>query len=356
MSWVRFYKKVVMHTAADRAKVLEGIYNLPEGTVSFRDEGEKGTWLVISNHDFSRRPVHGVNGSGERLRSAVRGLRVNGINFVGCSHTSVGIVPVTGWLETRRFAFQNCHLDGGELGVLAQFPPYVQQLSFCGPSAVSDARLCVLHDMSELRVLGLGDTAISSEGFASFMQQGNGSALVELDLSMTDVGRTRLPLAKSPMLKELSLRGCRMLSVEGLVGLQDSPSLVSLDLGHANLVEECLDVIAGCGWIEELDLSGMSWDVNVRSVRKLTKLSKLERLVLDRVPLSNEELHVLGEISSLKKLHVSSCAGHACITAEGLASLAKLPNLETLFLCVGRFEHKEVEAMGLAGKLVRMES
>jgi Leucine-rich repeat (LRR) protein len=113
----------------------------------------------------------------------------------------------------------------------------------------------------------------------------------------------------------------------GLLQLKQFPHLAQVNITGLQITGSGIDGLASLNELRELTAVfvkiGMpdGWE-------KLGKLSQIERLDLRSSNITDAEIHYLMSLSALKELNVSNTR----ITDAGLAELAKLPNLEILWI------------------------
>jgi Leucine-rich repeat (LRR) protein len=195
---------------------------------------------------------------------------------------------------------------------------------------LTDSCLDYLARLPRLRILGLNRTGITDAGLAK--------------------------IARMNGIEELNLRDTNV-TVSGLAALKPLKSLHKLNLNVSTCTDAGLAQVAGLSHLQSLSISGTS----VRQIpdpsgellslfnlqhldsspitdtgwELLQKLPELTELNFFRVPISDRNLNQFQKLLHLRKLTISRGSippDDSQITDIGLASIAAMPELETLWL------------------------
>lgn len=155
------------------------------------------------------------------------------------------------------------------------------------------------------------------------------TGLKELDIIYTNItNRGMKELVKLTHLECLHVP--LRLSNTGLATVATMPSIKRLYFKVHQVNNKGLAHLAKMSALEELDLGGKH--ISDAGLVHLAKLPRLEYISLMGDAFSDRALVHLGRVPSLRVISLSPISGPNSYTDEGIKHLAKLPNLENLFL------------------------
>jgi len=168
-------------------------------------------------------------------------------------------------------------IDAKAVKEVAAVCPHLKTLMLQASTDVDDAMLSQLGPYDELEWLMMYDTQVTDAGLKN--------------------------LGPMPQLGALHLSG---MPIDGSMLQQIDPAapLVGVCLARTNITDEDLVQLSRFP-IEHLNLS--STDISEAGIESLTKLPRLEKLILDNIPLSDEcvdELSSIVQLSSFKTLRI----------------------------------------------------
>jgi len=173
---------------------------------------------------------------------------------------------------------------------------------------------------------------------------------LRLDNTATDDAELTIICSQNPELVELTL-GNTKITDAGLVHLKELKKLRKIRISKTAITDAGMSHLAKCETLEDIDVSQTKiGDIGVRELRALPRLknlnlyltlvtdqgldsfrkedfrsaTKIERLNLDKCPITDSGLAHLASLTSLAWLHL----GGTAITDAGLAELAKLETLK----------------------------
>jgi len=234
-------------------------------------------------------------------------------------------------------------------------------------TGIGDEALEHLAGLGTLRVLDLGGNQITDAGLEHVAALDRLESLAldntswsESRMQISDAGLQRLaPLCRLRRLDLSSTRVSLAVTAEGLHHLANFPELESLRLGGDRITDRAMEHVARCrnlralallytsvgdaglariGDLERLEaVSLSSRHLTDRGLAHLAELPKLRHAQLRTTGLTDRALERLGRVKTLERLDLYG-SGEAGLdlgrsfTSVGLAHLADLPNLKTLWL------------------------
>lgn len=305
--------------------------------------------------DLSRAVV--VRGAADEI-AALRAVQVVRLSDVELGVSALGALASLERLETLAVEAGNV---SGDVGVLARLPLRHLDLTAC---AFEGAPLSGLHRLAALETLVLEETAADDAAVAAAAKlprltelsvalcggvsldggipSGGFASLESIDIGDTNAGRAAVAaLARLPMLERLCASGLTRLEGSDVVELP--PALKTLDLDRIALEARSIQAIAACRGLEALSIAGFPLTADalapigtlagLRSLAVtpdgdlpawLTRLPRLEELVLRGASLSRDQLSVLAASPALTRLELSACrvAGADLTGLRGVEALS----------------------------------
>lgn len=197
----------------------------------------------------------------------------------------------------------------------------VQRFS-CTCASLGDAGMRILRHSDGIEHLELRETQVTGEGLAPIEELAHLRTLVLLDRDIGEQGLRHLAMLSK--LESLELSGS--LDDPGMKGLGALTSLRRLKLSHSGLDDRMASELAMLTQLRQLDLGGTS--MTDTGLSALTSLAALRVLHLDGTRVTNRGLAHIGTLTALEEL---SLQGTDVVDA-GVLHLAGLHNLHTLRL------------------------
>ena len=217
----------------------------------------------------------------------------------------------------------------GSIEALAVAPTTLTTLKITYCQDLSDADLAVLRPLAGTLKTLILDYAISMMDSATEHIQCM-TSLTRLDLhNATDISdRGIARLGQLTRLRQLSLRGARGCTHEGMGFIKDLPDLESLCL-YSCFGLKSLDFLSGATKLAHLDL-GFCEELAPSSLTMLQDLPALTTLNVSRIPaVSGRFLALLKRSTNLTDLNLAECMK---VDDEGLNHLREMPQLRALNL------------------------
>ena len=163
----------------------------------------------------------------------------------------------------------------------------------------------------------LGELAALNEGLEELTNiNASGSGVTDLGLSH---------LTKLPALTKLELTGTKVTN-QGMQHLTRIPSLETLSLGGTAITDEGVAILNAAPNLKNLDLRNCT--LTPATFAAIGKMPVLEEINLDVTQgLNDDNLDVMCEARTLRRLHLRDCGG---ITDNGLKALRKLEVVEEI--------------------------
>ncbi len=179
-----------------------------------------------------------------------------------------------------------------------------------------------LHKLTKLENLNFHHTPVNDEGLKEICQMTSLERLEIVHTFFTDAGAMNLANLKNLQRLQLGSRKASGASVGYLRGL---PKLRELDLHDLNNASEAVHLASEIPTLAVLRCYiGPIGDDDLKAI---TKLTKLEELILEGAKISDAGLDSLASLNKLKKLTL----GHAKVSAAAVEKLkAALPGLEVV--------------------------
>lgn len=192
-----------------------------------------------------------------------------------------------------------------------------------GATTVDDDGMKSVAKLTNLKALLLDFLWVSGEGLAQLSEL---NSLEELYLAGTLVGDEDLAQVKLfPKLRRLRISKLSQVTVAGLEHVKSLENLIDLDLSeNSSLFDPDMVHLSEMTKLEKLNL----WRVAItdEGVKPLEPLTKMKWLNLDNTQLSDAGLKHLSGMQQLEFLHLGSTA----ITNDGLSELTDLKSLKDL--------------------------
>jgi Leucine Rich repeat len=195
------------------------------------------------------------------------------------------------------------------------------------PARLTDTSLVPLKNIKSLRHLFLNDAFTDAQ-----LRALNGMAQVEdLQLSVTGLTDAGVATMLNGMvgLRSLTIYNASI-SGSGLAKLRDCPRLTTLQFNECALTDEALENISQLTQLIFLHIEQTfgPWGITDRGLRNIGNLSRINRLILRGVDLSDDGLQRLAGLSQLEQLEIYG--PNAGFSTEGLAHLKSLTNLKSV--------------------------
>ena len=286
-----------------------------------------------------------------------------------------------------------CENVGGDAFALIARLRGLKALDLTGANITDRSLALIVQSCVHLEDLNLDCcNSLSTQGFASVAQLQH---LYEFDASSTQIGDDALCsiIKSNDSIKTLSLSACKAVTLRGWLGVAHLHGLKILDVADTTIDEQALSAITqNCSGIEELCLdecvyiapSGFASIGQIHHLKKLrvawTRMGDASLMaiamgcpalqylsVVDCFLLSPGAFTHLYFCKQLKTLFADGChlddgsllaitkdlpleglmlgGEHACITANGWASIALLHNLKHACMCDATIEGQEVQGI-----------
>jgi serine/threonine protein kinase/Leucine-rich repeat (LRR) protein len=199
----------------------------------------------------------------------------------------------------KELDLRGVRLGDEDLAVLSQLTELVT-LNLAEMS-IADAALAHLAPLHQLESLDLSRTHVTGSGLA-YLSGATGLKHLHLSYAPIQAGHLK-SLAVFGNLQTLDLSAnssAESLTDDGLIALEDLPTLRVLGLRTAKITDASLDRVAKLNELEGLDLEGTP--VSDAGVEKLAGLSRLSRLSLTRTGVTDGVTETLAKMKSLRSL------------------------------------------------------
>jgi hypothetical protein len=182
--------------------------------------------------------------------------------------------------------------------------------------------MSVIANMPALRFLGIQDTTAGDEGFAALSRS---QTIENIWGRRCHNFRSRgfVALSRMPKLKGLSV-SCLNVEDEALASLPDFPSL--RELMPIDVPDRGYRHIGKCAELESLILMYCR-DTTDAATEQITGLTKLKNYFNSYTTITDRTPEILSGMNSLETITFDACHG---LTNDGIAQLARLPNLKEL--------------------------